>query len=60
MFNMNTMKKNNKKKSSDLIGRDPTCGRLAFRTGRIETQKDKLRRRNSKLTRKLKRNNYEE
>jgi hypothetical protein len=35
-----------------LIGRDPTCGRLAFKVGVVPTRKDKLRKRNSKLARR--------
>lgn len=34
-----------------LIGRDPTKGMLAFKTGAIKTRKDRLRNRNSKQAR---------
>lgn len=33
------------------LGRDPTFGRLAFKTGVIPSRKDRLRNRNSKIAR---------
>jgi hypothetical protein len=42
------MKRFNKRQ---LIGRDPTFGRLSFRTGVIPNEKDRLRNRNSKIAR---------
>ena len=39
-----------------LLGRDPTCGFLAFKTGVILNERDRLRNRNSKLAKKLLRN----
>jgi len=38
-----------------LVGRDPSKGLLAFKTGVNLTPKDKLRNRNSKAARKQKR-----
>lgn len=32
----------------DLVGRDPGCGRVAFRTGTIPSRKNKQAKRNSK------------
>jgi len=41
------MKKSDKVK----LGRDPSCGRVCFKTGAIRTLKDKLRNRKSKQAR---------
>jgi hypothetical protein len=40
-----------KNKTRHLIGRDPAKGRLAFKTGVILNEKDRLRNRKSKLAR---------
>lgn len=52
--------KKNAKKILDLLGRDPTCGRVQGRAGAHLTLKDKLRNRNSKWSRRqIKRENDE-
>ena len=35
------------------LGRDPTKGMLAFKTGAILTRKDRLKNRNSKVAKKM-------
>jgi len=42
-----------KKFDKKSLGRDPTYGRVAFRTGRVLTLKDKLRDRSSKQSQKF-------
>lgn len=41
----------NMKDKRQLVGRDPTKGMLAFKTGTQLTRKDRLRNRNSKVAR---------
>ena len=48
-----------RKKIKAKLGRDPTFGRVVFKTGKCKTIKDKLRKRNSKLSRKIKRDETE-
>jgi len=43
-----------KKDKTRLVGRDPAMGRVAFKTGVVKTRRDKLRNRNSKLSRREK------
>jgi len=53
------MRKRKKIDKLKLVGRDPTMGLLAFKTGAILTPKDKLRNRNSKVARRQKRNDLD-
>lgn len=48
--------KRNKQFDRSTLGRDPAMGRLAFKTGVILNEKDRLRNRNSKLARRELRN----
>ena len=41
------------KQIKQLLGRDPTCGRLAFKTGAQKTRKDRERDRRDKYAKRL-------